>query len=1467
MIGLGFNMARAARRKVAATYTGPVFDFLTPSVSTQEGNTGTTIMGFVVQRFGSLAGTDVLNYAVTGFGVNAAQTSNFPGGVMPSGTVTFSPADTSKTIYIVVQTNTAYDVDRDYLLTLSGQSHILNPVAFGTIVNDDPVSPAPGASPPTLPTTLTVRYHPNSQNATLNGSNQVLDCADLLGLAGVVGVAAIGANTIKNPKMVGVVAGTPGTLPTNWSIGGAAGLTTSVIGTGTEKGMAYVDIRLNGTTSGTFTTILMEAASVIAAVNAQAWSGSATLSVVGGSQTNISSIALTTNVLDVGAAVLQQISTTAAVTGTATRFTNSGTTANASTAFVRPLIGVNYSSGVAIDVTLRIAYPALEQAAAATTPATIGPVQMTDALGRKFWRFNPGQALTIANTLTGLHSRQITVFMVGRQHKVTRGMDMPIFSTRYSAYTNDTTNTARTNGYVLRTQCNTGTSEVPRLKSGSTDSFAGHANSPLMVPGAQLHVMGFASRAGASAGTDVGGRFFMNNFTVPTAQSSLTGTADVGGIIGGKATSSNGITGTADTGFDLYDFVLIKGTLTDAQADAVAAALVSGYAIPTLDGQLILEGDSQTECIDKTDTVVVPADNMAVVLSAPGAEAVPTSFRVINAAIAGSALATFGGITGVVLSAHRDDTAGPFKYVFAGGPSKNVITCNVGINDMRSSGGNLSAATHYANFVALLNTTTTGYLQRGFSVVAVTPTAISGDSTGQGRIAAFRDMLVDPTTDEPVPQFLTDVLANTGQTYDGRVSVLPLCKVQNGASGTVFLDATDAADTAYYAGDGTHNNATGYQLQATGGDTPQYGYVGLFDLVSPPAQFSLSGAQSQVEGNTGTTTWTYTIFRTGNLIGTASVDWVVQASGSNPAPTSRFTGGVYPSGVANFGDGIDYVDVSFTTLTDAIDQPDETFALGLLNPTAASGTAKLASPFNASGTILNDDAITGGPQIINLGSAAATEDFIRTGYGTEWVATGTPTQTRTAYNPADLLTYWKQAVAAAFTERWEITCDWDGMLTYTTSEASYLGLFGKKSTTQGWADNGGWVKIKGAAGKRPGIANRIKTLGWRGVEVTNLIGAGTWDGATYTNGTGKQNAQSCIIIGTNSSYPAEPIVNINGCAFSRMFVASATSPDYSICGILSSGLSEQITVTNCSLEGTYFAMSLLARKTRVSGNDIHKSNGDYIQLNGHSKKSGYYAYAIIEYNTERGPIQSLAYRSLHQDGCQTGASKDIHLGYRVLFKGNRWHLDHMYQGLPGLGGGTNASYNDDYLNADNLFCLIDDSFHAASVHSFTYHSPKATYRSYVSRCNLGRCGRVPSQFTGDTYPPEDYSPGIYGNSFKPKLPGIALTVEDSLIGWSLSSDPQVQTINCVLLDYKIGGVIRPEIVYNGRDFERGGVLTSNGISDKFGYILPHEITGTQADFLNDMNANWTPQGAYASKGAPAAVLSNYNAVSKPAWAT
>jgi len=49
------------------------------------------------------------------------------------------------------------------------------------------------------------------------------------------------------------VAGTPGTLPTNWGVSAPAGLATSVVGLGTENGLPYVDLRINGTATGTGT--------------------------------------------------------------------------------------------------------------------------------------------------------------------------------------------------------------------------------------------------------------------------------------------------------------------------------------------------------------------------------------------------------------------------------------------------------------------------------------------------------------------------------------------------------------------------------------------------------------------------------------------------------------------------------------------------------------------------------------------------------------------------------------------------------------------------------------------------------------------------------------------------------------------------------------------------------------------------------------------------------------------------------------------------------------------------------------------------------------------------------------------------------------------------------------------------------------------------------------------------------------
>ena len=79
-------------------------------------------------------------------------------------------------------------------------------------------------------------------------------------------------NSIRNNTMVGAVAGTPGTAPTNW--GGSAptsnGVNRQIVGTGIEDGINYIDYRIAGTTTSTlFFGFSPELSTVVAATNGQ----------------------------------------------------------------------------------------------------------------------------------------------------------------------------------------------------------------------------------------------------------------------------------------------------------------------------------------------------------------------------------------------------------------------------------------------------------------------------------------------------------------------------------------------------------------------------------------------------------------------------------------------------------------------------------------------------------------------------------------------------------------------------------------------------------------------------------------------------------------------------------------------------------------------------------------------------------------------------------------------------------------------------------------------------------------------------------------------------------------------------------------------------------------------------------------------------------------------------------------------
>lgn len=174
-------------------------------------------------------------------------------------------------------------------------------------------------------------------------------------------------NSIRNSSMQGAVAGTPGTLPTNWSIGGAAGLTTSVVGTGTENGVDYIDISFVGTASGTFASIDFETTTAIAAANAQTWAQSVFSSRT--NNTNVSFTELTIFENTSGGSQIRQNNTIYVPTTTLTRRTQIATLSGGGTvAAVRPSIQMGWLNGAAINFTVRVGWPQLELGASMTSP-------------------------------------------------------------------------------------------------------------------------------------------------------------------------------------------------------------------------------------------------------------------------------------------------------------------------------------------------------------------------------------------------------------------------------------------------------------------------------------------------------------------------------------------------------------------------------------------------------------------------------------------------------------------------------------------------------------------------------------------------------------------------------------------------------------------------------------------------------------------------------------------------------------------------------------------------------------------------------------------------------------------------------------------------------------------------------------------------------------------------------------------
>lgn len=177
-------------------------------------------------------------------------------------------------------------------------------------------------------------------------------------------------NFIRNNSMVGAVAGTPGTLPTNWVQGWSntgAGMTRQIVGTGTENSIPYMDVNVSGTPTSGGDGIYFIPDDLLAVTFHQFLTASWYIKLISGSLPSICQL----YVQGEHGTVTENIITTPSVTSTMTRFSTTGMISNTSTTTARTLLAFSLVQGVATNFTVRLYAPQLEYG------ATLHPVLLT----------------------------------------------------------------------------------------------------------------------------------------------------------------------------------------------------------------------------------------------------------------------------------------------------------------------------------------------------------------------------------------------------------------------------------------------------------------------------------------------------------------------------------------------------------------------------------------------------------------------------------------------------------------------------------------------------------------------------------------------------------------------------------------------------------------------------------------------------------------------------------------------------------------------------------------------------------------------------------------------------------------------------------------------------------------------------------------------------------------------------------
>lgn len=209
-------------------------------------------------------------------------------------------------------------------------------------------------------------------------------------------------NYIRNNTMVGAVAGTPGTNPTNWSNSPTNGLSLQIVGTGTEDGINYIDFRYFGTTNAQSAfNIVPEVIGNIFGQAGQTWTASCYCRLVAGALTAYTA-PFFVQIREFNAA-LSTVRSSNSPSNKPTnaplktqRYTVTRTFIDATTTYFSMNMQIGFLNAETLDFTLRIGLPQAELSDVATSPIpTAGTIVTRPADRLVYSAMQPGSVYNL----------------------------------------------------------------------------------------------------------------------------------------------------------------------------------------------------------------------------------------------------------------------------------------------------------------------------------------------------------------------------------------------------------------------------------------------------------------------------------------------------------------------------------------------------------------------------------------------------------------------------------------------------------------------------------------------------------------------------------------------------------------------------------------------------------------------------------------------------------------------------------------------------------------------------------------------------------------------------------------------------------------------------------------------------------------------------------------------------------------